>query len=213
MLISVWEVRYNPYEVLKWTTVITLWGFLSLSVYCSANNSKVQPTLSAAMSNSPTVSLAFALLVYVHGNAIACYLTLASEYIGLHTWQYSLVAGSSVAYWFCLLALSYLPLDEAKEEHHAAATGAFVFATLSAILHRRGGTPVMEIYEVGMMSAIVISGVAFWIAGVVLAEYTFIGLVVVDKALRVKLLRQEGLVANAPSYVEYRYFSEQGEHF
>lgn len=212
MLVSVWEVRYDPFEVLKWTTVITLWGFLSLSVYCSASASKAQPTLSAAISDSPAVSLLFAALVYVHGYAIACYLTLASEYIGMHTRQYSLVTATSVAYWCCLIAVSYLPLEEAREEHHMAATGAFVFATLSAILHRRGGTPVMEIYEVGMMSAIVLSGIAFWVAGVVFAEYTFIGLVILDKALRIKILRQEGLVSRAPSYVEYRFYSEQGEY-
>jgi len=213
MLVSVWEVRYDPYEVLKWATVITLWGFLSLSVYCSASASAVQPTLSAAMSDSPTVSLVFAALVYVHGYAIACYLTLASEYIGLDTWQYSLVAGSSVAYWCCLLAVSYLPLEAAREEHHMAATLAFVFATLSAILHRRGGTPAMEIYEVGIMCAIVLSGLAFWTAGIVLAEYTFVGLIIIDKAARVKLLRQEALVSNEASYVEYRFFSERGERF
>ena len=199
--------------MLKWATVVTLWGFLSLSVYCAASTRRTQPTLSAAMSDSPSVSLAFAVLVYAHGYALACYLTLASEYIGLYTWQYILVAASCASYWCCLLALSYLPVEEAREEHHAAATCAFVFAALSAVLHRRGGTPVMEIYEVGVMSAILLSGIAFWLAGVVLAEYAFVALILVDKALRMKLLRQEGLVPNAPSYVEYRFFSEKGEFF
>lgn len=151
------------------------------------------------------------------------YLVIASEYIGFRSNQFKFITVSSFIYWMSLIMVSYLPLDATKNPHNIFAITGFVFSIFTVYLHKHtflitefGKWPRLDFHttekylmliELSMIIIISILGILFWSLDMVVAEYVFIALILLDKYFKVYILEQSGLMNIDNAYMEYRYFS------
>lgn len=224
--VKVWSQTVDPELILKWTTVINLGAYFIFMVYSLVvfeDEGNKLPSMSGMIAYSRGTTISFTIIVFIHGYTIMSYLTIASEYIGFRSNQFKFIAGSCFIYWFSLILVSYLPLDAVENPHNIFAITGFVFSVFTVYLHKhtfvvteRGKWPRLDfgttekylmMSEIVMIFTISILGILFWTNDLVIAEYVFIALILVDKYFKVYILEQSGLMNIENAYLEYRYFS------
>lgn len=224
--VKVWDQRISPEFVLKWTTVFTLGAyfiFMIFSLVVFEDENKSLPSMSGMIGYSRGTTISFTIVVFVHGYSIMSYLIIASEYIGFRSLQFKFLSMSAFMYWFSLIMVSYLPLNAVKNPHNIFAVTGFVFSIFTVYLHKHtflitqpGKWPRIDFHtterylmlsEITMIIVISILGILFWTNDLVIAEYVFIPLILVEKYFKVYILEQSGLMNIDGAYLEYRYFS------
>jgi hypothetical protein len=61
--------------------------------------------------------------------------------------------------------------------------------------------------EITMIFSVSILGILFWTLDIMVAEYVFIALILVEKYFKVYVLVKSGLMNIDGAYLEYKYFS------
>lgn len=230
--VKVWSQYIIPEVILKWTTVFNLGAyfiFMVFSLVVFEDEGKKLPSMSGMIGYSRGTTISFTIMVFIHGYTIMSYLVIASEYIGFHSLQFKFISLSSFMYWFSLILVSYLPLNAVKNPHNIFAVTAFVFSIFTVYLHKHtflvtdpGRWPRLDfsttekylmISEISMIIIVSILGILFWSNDLVIAEYIFIALILVDKYFKVYVLEQSGLMNIEGAYLEYRYFSPPNNAF
>jgi hypothetical protein len=224
--IKVWDQRIHPELILKWTTVFNLGAYFIFIVYAFIvfeDETENLPSMSGMIAYSKGTTISFTIIVFIHGYTIMSYLVIASEYVGFRSNQFKFISVSSFLYWVSLIMISYLPLDAAKHPHNIFAITGFIFSIFTVYLHKHtflitefGKWPRFNFYttekylmliEVSMIIIISILGILYWSLDIVVAEYVFVALILLDKYLKVYILEQSGLMNIDNAYLEYRYFS------
>ena len=223
VVFRIWEIEVSPLSILTFTTVVTMIGYLVyllFSIMVFENEDKKLPSLSGMIAYSKGTTISFTLLVFVHGYGIMSYLVIASEYIGLQSRQFKCITFCCFGYLLSLILVSYLPLDGSEDPHNIFAVISFVFATLSVYLHKHtfivDRWPYIDFHvseryliasELFLIITITIMGMLFWSFNVMVAEYVFIALLLVDKYLKVTILEKSGLMNIEGAKITYTYYS------
>jgi hypothetical protein len=224
---KIWTIQVVPTSVLTLTTVVTMTSYFiylvfAISVYDGTGG--VLPSISWMIAYSRGTTITFTLLVFVHGYALISYLVIISEYIGIMTFQFKAIAGSSFLYWLSLILVSYLPLDGNENPHNLFAVMGFSFALFTVYLHKHtfitiddkfciphldfsNTDKLLVLSEIAMIVTISILGALFWFMNIVIAEYIFIGLLLIDKYVKITILKKSGLLNTKSARLEYVYFS------
>lgn len=221
--VEVWTIRVSPFSILTFSTVVTAVGFiiyLIFSLMVFEDRDRALPSLSGMIAYSRGTTISFTLLVFVHGYGTMSYLVIASEYVGLRSMHFKIILTCSIVYWISLILVSYLPVTVDENPHNIFARISFTFATLTVYLHKHSfitnrwpfiDFSVSERYliasEVVMMTTIAVMGFLFWMYDVVVAEYVFIALILIDKLFKITILELSGLLVAEGSYLEYVYHS------
>lgn len=222
----IWKFEVKPTVVLTMATVITVTAYtlylvFSISVFDDVDGGL--PSMSSMIAYSRGTTISFTLLVFVHGYALMSYLVIVSEYIGVASLQFKAITISSLLYWWSLILVSYLPLDGHENPHNIFALLGFTFALFSVFLHKHTFIHVngdgkvtfdfdvkdklLAMSEVILIVVICVLGSLFWFMNIVIAEYLFIGLILVDKYLKVRILQKSGLLNTEESRLVYTYMS------
>lgn len=223
VVFKIWEIEVSPLSILTFSTVVTMisyFVYLLFSVMVFENENKDLPSLSGMIAYSKGTTISYTLLVFVHGYGIMSYLVIASEYIGLQSMQFKAIAGSCFVYLLSLILVSYLPLDGSEDPHNIFAVISFVFATASVYLHKHTfvidkwpyiNFHVSERYlilsEILLILTITIMGMLFWSFNIMVAEYVFIALLLIDKYIKVTILEKSGLMNIEGAKLTYTYYS------
>lgn len=221
----VWKRSVSPVAILRHTTVVTVFVYCCFLAYVLTYNTGGEPTpsMSRMIAFSKGTTITFTLMVLLHGYTLMSYLVIASEYIGAESWQIYFLTIASVAYWLCLLIVTYIPMDGNENPHNVFAVGGFLFALFTVYLHKHSFINTdkemcgiidiahterrLVLYECIMILTITILGGLFWTYDVVFAEYIFVGLIIVDKYFKVAVLEESGLLNLENAALEYRYYS------
>jgi hypothetical protein len=230
-LVKVWTIDVNPSSVLTIATVITMTAYFiyivfSMSVYTNDDDvgGGTLPSMSWMIAYSRGTTITFTLMVFVHGYALMSYLVIVSEYIGIMSYQFRAIAGSAFIYWLSLILVSYLPLDGNENPHNIFAVMGFTFALCTVYLHKhtfivfKNNSMVPRIdlnvtdktlafSELFLIISISILGGLFWFMDIVIAEYVFVGLILVDKYVKIRILEKAGLLNTKGAKLEYVYYS------
>jgi hypothetical protein len=225
VVFKIWEIEFNPLSILTFSTVVTMMGFfvyLLFSITAFEEEKKDLPSLSGMIAYSNGTTISYTLLVFVHGYGIMSYLVIVSEYIGLQTLQFKFIAGSCFVYLLSLILVSYLPLDGSEDPHNIFAVISFVFATASVYLHKHtfivDKWPYIDFHEsekylilseILLILTITIMGMLFWSFNIMVAEYVFIALLLIDKYIKVTILEKSGLLNIEGAKLTYTYYSPQ----
>jgi hypothetical protein len=213
--------------VLLIMTSITFAGYIAYLLYAIVvfdNIDKKLPSMSGMIAYSRGTTITFTLLVFVHSYAVWSYIVIISEYIGVDSYQFMAIAVSSVIYLTSLIVLTYLPLDGNENPHNIFALTGFIFALMTSLLHKHsfikngpGGWPTLSIdsterplvvIELVMITIILVSGILFWTQDMVIAEYVFIGLILLDKEIKVNMLLKYELINLDNAFIKYSYRCE-----
>lgn len=224
--VKVWDQKVSPLFILKWTTVVNLGAYFIFMVYALVvfeDANKALPSMSGMIAYSRGTTISFTLIVFLHGYTIMSYLVIASEYIGFRSNQFKFISISSFIYWMSLIMVSYLPLHTTKNPHNIFAIMGFIFSTFTVYLHKHtfiiteyGKWPRLNfntterylmLMEIVMITSISILGILFWSLDMVIAEYTFVALILVDKFFKVYILEKSGLMNIDNAYLLYSYHS------
>ena len=225
VVFKIWEIEVSPLSILTFTTVVTMIGYfvyLLFSIMVFEDENRDLPSLSGMIAYSKGTTISYTLLVFVHGYGLMSYLVIASEYIGLQTIQFRAIAASCFIYLLSLILVSYLPLDGSEDPHNVFAIISFVFATASVYLHKHTFVvdkwPYIDFHvserylilsEIMLMLTITIMGMLFWSFDIMVAEYVFIALLLVDKYIKVTILEKSGLMNIEGAKLTYTYYSPQ----
>lgn len=223
VVFKIWEIQVSPLSILTFSTVVTMIGYLVYLLFCIMvfeHEDKILPSLSGMIAYSKGTTISFTLLVFVHGYGLMSYLVIVSEYIGLRSRQFKAIAFCSFGYLLSLILVSYLPLDGSEDPHNIFAVISFVFATLTVYLHKHTFVidtwPYIDFHvserylvfsEVFIIVTNTIMGILFWSFNIMIAEYVFIALLLVDKFLKVTILEKSGLLNVEGAKIKYTYFS------
>lgn len=223
---KVWTIEIKPITILSVSTVVTMIGFIiyllfSIMVFEDAN--KPLPSLSGMIAYSQGTTISYTLLVFVHSYGTMAYLVIVSEYIGVESLQFRAIALCSFIYTMSLIMVSYLPLNGNENPHNVFALISFTFALLTVYLHKHtfiitvpGKMPYIDFHvserylilsEILMIVTVSIMGMLFWSFDIMVAEYIFIGLMLMDKFFKVTILEKSGLLNVKGAKLEYTYFS------
>lgn len=220
---KIWKISISPSTVLTVTTLVTLTAYFiyivfSISVY--KDKGGTLPSMSWMIAYSRGTTITFTLMVFVHGYALLSYLVIASEYIGINSYQFKAIAGSSFLYWLSLILVSYLPLDGSENPHNVFAVMGFTFAIFTVFLHKHtfitGRWPYVDFAvndrllmasEISLIVIISVLGGLFWFLDYVIAEYVFVGLILADKYVKIRILEKSGLLNTEGAKLEYVYYS------
>lgn len=225
-IFRVWTIEIIPHSILKYTTIVTLLGYLILLIYCSVVYEKEHdslPSISSMIAYSNGTAITFTLLVLIHWYSNLAYLVIASEYIGLRSLQFKIISLCIVIYSLCLLMISYIPVDDDTNPHNVTAVVSFTFAILSVYLHKH----TFVVYEIGewprfnfrivdkslifsellIMITLTVLGVLFWFYDYVISEYISIVVILLDKYLKVLILEKSKLLNIEGAKVAYSYYS------
>lgn len=223
---KIWTIEISPITVLTFSTVTTMIGYLvyllfSIMVFNDAN--KPLPSLSGMIAYSRGTTITYTLLVFVHGYGLMAYLVIVSEYIGIESLQFRAIATCSFIYLMSLVLVSYLPLDGHENPHNVFALISFTFALMTVYLHKHtflitepGRWPYIDFHasekililsEILMIMVVSIMGALFWSLNIMVAEYIFIALILMDKYFKVTILEKSGLLNVSGSKLEYSYYS------
>lgn len=212
----IWEIKLPVRTVLLCTTMLVSFGYIGYLTYALLTLEERTPSISRIIEYSKGTTITFTLLVFIHGYGVMSYLVIASEYIGLMTWHFYLVAFSCLAYLASLVVVSYIPIDDSTADvdtHSVFALLAFGFALLSSWLHRhsilnysliKDEWPIVVV-EVVFIVVTTTCGALFWFGGNMIAEYCFIFFIIVDKEIKVRLLAGTGLLNIKDSFLVYSY--------
>jgi hypothetical protein len=223
VVFKIWEIEVSPLSILTFTTVVTMIGYvvyLLFSIMVFEDENKALPSLSGMIAYSKGTTISFTLLVFVHGYGLMSYLVIASEYIGLQSRQFKVIAACCFGYLLSLILVSYLPLDGSEDPHNIFAVISFVFATLTVYLHKHTFVidrwPYIDFHvserclilsEILLILTITIMGMLFWSFNIMIAEYVFIALLLVDKYIKVTILEKSGLMNIEGAKITYTYYS------
>lgn len=224
--VIVWKQSVHPEFILKWTTVFNLGAYFIFMVYALIvfeDIDKSLPSMSGMIAYSRGTTISFTLVVFIHGYTIMAYLVIVSEYIGFRSNQFKFISMSSFLYWLSLIMVSYLPLNATRNPHNIFAVTGFVFSIFTVYLHKHtflitenGKWPRLDfntterylmLIEISLIIIISILGILYWSLDMVIAEYVFIALILLDKYLKVYILEQSGLMNIDNAYLQYSYFS------
>lgn len=222
-IFKIWEIEVNPFMILTFSTIVTMVGFLIYLIFCIMvfeDENKSLPSLSGMIAYSNGTTISFTLLVFAHGYGLMAYLVIVSEYIGLQSRQFKFISSCSIGYLLSLILVSYLPLDGSEDPHNIFAVISFVFATLTVYLHKHtfviSNWPYIDFHvserylilsEITLILSITIMGMLFWSFDIMVAEYVFIALLLVDKYLKVTILEKSGLLNINGAKITYTYYS------
>lgn len=223
---KIWTIEVGPTSILTLATVVTMTAYFiylvfSISVY-DGNNTL--PSMSWMIAYSRGTTITFTLMVFIHGYGLISYLVIASEYIGILSYQFRAIAGSAFLYWLSLILVSYLPLDGHENPHNIFAVMGFVFALCTVYLHKHTFITIREdsyiprldfsktdwplwLSEILLIITISILGGIFWFMDIVVAEYLFVGLILIDKYVKIRILEKSGLLNTDGAKLEYTYYS------
>lgn len=224
---KIWTIEVAPMSILTLTTAVTMTAYLiyllfSISVYDGHN---ILPSISWMIAYSRGTTITFTLLVFIHGYGLISYLVIASEYIGIVSYQFKAIAGSAFIYWLSLILVSYLPLDGHENPHDIFAVIGFTFALCTVYLHKHtfiifkeeSYIPILEfskidwflwLSEIFFIILISILGGLFWFMDIVIAEYFFFGLIIIDKYVKIRILVKSGLLNTDRAKLKYSYYSQ-----
>jgi hypothetical protein len=226
---KVWTIEVKPSSILTLSTVVTMTAYFvylvfSITIYTKeVDSAKALPSMSWMIAYSRGTTISFTLMVFVHGYGLMSYLIIVSEYIGILSYQFRAIAGSAFLYWLSLILVSYLPLDGNENPHNVFAVMGFTFALCTVYMHKHtflvvkhGQWPYIDldvtnkmlaIYELVLIIIISALGGLFWFMDVVIAEYVFIALILVDKYVKIRILEKSGLLNTDGAKLEYVYYS------
>jgi hypothetical protein len=221
--VKVWAIRISPLSILTFSTVVSTVGFIIYLIFSMSvvrGDATTLPSLSGMIAYSRGTTISFTLMVFVHGYGVMAYLVIASEYVGLQSLHFKVIATCSLVYWMSLILVSYLPITTDENPHNIFAVTSFTFATLTVYLHKHSFVisrwpyidfSVSEKYliasEIVMISTVSVMGILFWQYDVMVAEYIFLALIIIDKFFKVTILEKSGLMKLGGSFIEYTYFS------
>ena len=224
--VKVWSQQVDPEFVLRFTTILNLGTYFIFMIYSLVvfeDENKALPSMSGMISYSRGTTVSFTLMVFIHGYTIMSYLVIASEYIGFRSNQFKFISISALIYWMSLILVSYFPINATRNPHNIFAITGFVFSIFTVYLHKHtfvvtepGKWPRLDfntterylmLAEITMIIVVSILGILFWSLDMVIAEYVFVALILVDKYFKVYILQQSGLMNIENAYLEYRYFS------
>lgn len=224
--VKVWDQKVNPLFILKFSTIFCLGAYFIFMLYALVvfeDENRTLPSLSGMISYSRGTTVSFTLIVLVHSYTLTSYLVIASEYIGFRSIQFKFISASALIYWLSLIIVSYFPLDTTRNRHNVFALIAFTFSIFTVYLHKHtflvtevGKWPRLDfnttektlmLAEVMMILVVSILGILFWTLDIVVAEYFFIALIIIDKYFKVYILEQSGLMVIERAYLEYSYYS------
>lgn len=228
-LAKIWTIEVGPTSVLTLATVVTMTAYFvylvfSISVYDGSGKDAVLPSMSWMIAYSRGTTITFTLMVFVHGYGLMSYLVIASEYIGILSYQFKAIAGSAFLYWLSLILVSYLPLEGNENPHNLFAVMGFTFALCTVYLHKHSFISfsddrffprldfsktdwTLALSEIFLIVTISVLGALFWFMNIVIAEYLFIGLILIDKYVKVRILEKAGLLKTEGAKLEYVYYS------
>lgn len=227
---KIWMIEVKPSSILTLATIVTMTAYFiylvfSISIYTKeeTDNVKSLPSMSWMIAYSRGTTISFTLMVFVHGYGLMSYLVIVSEYIGILSYQFRAIAGCSFLYWLSLILVSYLPLDGNENPHNIFAVMGFTFALCTVYLHKHtflvikpGRWPYIDLNvtdkflvftEVVLIISISVLGGLFWFMDIVIAEYVFIALILVDKYVKIRILEKSGLLCTDGAKLEYVYYS------
>jgi hypothetical protein len=213
---DIWQVAVPVRVVLQVTTVVTLLGYVGYLAYSLTTLPQSTPSVSQMIEYSKGTTITFTLLVFVHGYGLMAYLVIVSEYIGLRTLHFKIVAACCVGYLAALVVVTYVPMDSEDDKvdtHSVFALLAFGFALGSTWVHRHGIVDralVAEewsllVVEVVFVVVVTLCGILFWAEENTVAEYIFIFLIIIDKEVKILMLQETGLLNVDDSYLIYTY--------
>jgi hypothetical protein len=222
----VWNVKVYPKFLLTFYTFITTGGYCLFLLYCLQHvpphgEEMDYPSVSAMIAFSRGTTLTFSLLVYCHTYAISNYLVLISEYLNVTSYQFYAVSLFCIIYNVALIVVTYLPLTGYETAHNTFSMIAFFAALFSVFLHRHAfwvwpsltiekctNTEFFLILtEFVFIAIICVTGFMFWFHDITWAEYIFIGLILIDKEVKIDILRWTKLIRTNNSYVQYSFYS------
>lgn len=220
----VWQIKLYPKLMLDVYTYICIVSYLIFLIYClkyvPPHGDEIDyPSVSAMIAYSRGTTLTFSLLVYIHIYAISNYLVIISEYLGISSWEFKVTTVFCTVYNIALIVVSYLPLTGYERMHNIFSITAFVAALLSVIIHRHvfsifpyhvaetNKEMILIFSEVFFVLSILITGFLFWYYNMIWAEYIFIGLILLDKKLKVEILSKTQIIRIDNTFVRYAYFS------
>ena len=213
---KLWQLKLPVRNILLATTVLTTVGVIAYLSYALNTLEDSTPSVSRMIEYSKGTTITFTLIVFGHAYGVVSYLVIASEYIGLFTWHFNVVAFSCAAYLISLIVVSYIPIDDENSEvdtHSVFALTAFIFALLSSWLHRHSLLNYQLVKEEWsilvaegvFLLAITVCGLLFWLDENAIAEYAFIFLIVIDKEIKIRILEYTGLLNVNNSFLVYTY--------
>lgn len=224
--VKVWSKSVDPLFVLKVSTIFNLGTYFIFMLYALVvfeDENKSLPSMSGMISYSRGTTVSFTLMVLVHSYTLMSYLVIASEYIGFRSLQFKFISFSALIYWLSLIIVSYFPVNTTRNRHNVFALTAFTFSIFTVYLHKhtflvtdKGKWPRLDfnttekslmLSEISMIIIVSILGILFWTLDMVIAEYVFVALIIIDKYFKVYILEQSGLMNIDNAYLEYSYYS------
>lgn len=210
----VWERRTEPRKVLKymsWYTLAAYIFFISIGVY-STWNTGTQFSVSAIAASSKLMTLYFTAVVYAHSYVIQSYLVIIAEYLGGRSLDFKVVAFVCIAYNISLLVLTYLPITDYRESHNIFAILSLFFASGSVFTHRQtvwsdSAGKYLIVAEFAFLTVIIVSAVLFWFKDYAIGEYILIGMILIDKELKIRFMEHVGVITTENSHLVMSYYS------
>lgn len=225
VVFKIWEIEVSPLSILTFSTVVTMTGFLVYLLFCLMvfdDKDRPLPSLSGMIEYSNGTTISYTLLVFAHWYGVMSYLVIASEYIGLQSIQFRAISASCFVYILSLIMVSYLPVTDYPNAHYTFAVISLVFGTASVYLHKHtfiiDKWPYVDFHiterylilsEIMLMFTISIMGMLFWSFDIMVAEYVFIALLLMDKYIKVTILEKSGLMNIEGAKLTYTYYSPQ----
>lgn len=208
----VWRTTLKPRVFLRGATACTFIVFLTF-LFIGVGLDDEAPSISAMVAKSREMTLTFTLMVYLHSYAAMAYLILLSRYVEADSTQYRTIALLVRVYLGALVLLCYVPIEVSATAHHAVAFVAFSCAAASGIFTKHSffsGIRDRRVVcvEIAVVVTIAVTACTFWATGNVWAEYVLVGVVIMDKELKIVALERTGLVVLSDSYVQYSFHAQ-----
>lgn len=207
---ELWSFVANPNYVLYLTTIMSFSIFFLIVLFSIDSSEGVPLTISDTLASSQWITIGYTVGVFTHGYSIHSYLIIVSEFIDPTSLQFKFICFSCYTYLGALVLVSYLPVDVVHDQHNAAAAMALIFSSFSVLLNKHSfqitlDNPCLIMSEITTFVVMVLAFVLFWLTDLVWFQYIHTAIVLLDKPLKVLVLREYGLIPSGVSYVKYSY--------
>lgn len=211
---AVWQFRVKPFHISLLATCTALLVFVA-STLINAFDEHALRTISELLIEFRWFSITYTIVVFIHSYAVLAYLICVSDYIGVQSREFMALCACCVIYLGCLVVVGYVPVSREEELHNFFAIMAFIFAILSSLLHKFGssqhGEQSLAIYEACLIGALILAGALFWSLGDASAEYVLVGIILMEKHMKLELLDRYEILHSKRGWIVYSFNVETGQ--